>query len=246
MPEYDFISLLLLVAAAILIGFSKTGILGASLPAVAMITYSFDAKVASGFMLTLLIIADIPAVLKYGRFGKPKDMLRLLPPALLGIVLGAIVGDWLDEGQFKLLMGLMVLVCLLLILYGQIFKKEIKAPDNKLFHIIIGVLSGFSSMVGNAAGPIFSLYLISMSFDRNKFIGTAAWFFFTVNLIKLPFHIFMWGTITGTSFKYTLAMVPFILLGAIVGIYLIKRIKEKHFQMAVSFMTALAALYLMI
>ncbi|MDD3613547.1 MAG: sulfite exporter TauE/SafE family protein [Caldicoprobacterales bacterium] len=246
MPEYDFISLLLLVAAAILIGFSKTGILGASLPAVAMITYTFDAKVASGFMLTLLIIADIPAVLKYGRFGKPKDMLRLLPPALLGIILGAIVGDWLDEGQFKLLMGLMVLVCLLLILYGQIFKKEIKAPDNKLFHIIIGVLSGFSSMVGNAAGPIFSLYLISMSFDRNKFIGTAAWFFFTVNLIKLPFHIFMWGTITGTSFKYTLAMVPFILLGAIVGIYLIKRIKEKHFQMAVSFMTALAALYLMI
>lgn len=246
MPEYDFISLLLLVAAAILIGFSKTGILGASLPVVAMITYSFDAKVASGFMLTLLIIADIPAVLKYGRFGKPKDMLRLLPPALLGIILGAIVGDWLDEGQFKLLMGLMVLVCLLLILYGQIFKKEIKAPDNKLFHIIIGVLSGFSSMVGNAAGPIFSLYLISMSFDRNKFIGTAAWFFFTVNLIKLPFHIFMWGTITGTSFKYTLAMVPFILLGAIVGIYLIKRIKEKHFQMAVSFMTALAALYLMI
>ncbi len=246
MPEYDFISLLLLVAAAILIGFSKTGILGASLPAVAMITYSFDAKVASGFMLTLLIIADIPAVLKYGRFGKPKDMLRLLPPALLGIILGAIVGDWLDEGQFKLLMGLMVLVCLLLILYGQIFKKEIKAPDNKLFHIIIGVLSGFSSMVGNAAGPIFSLYLISMSFDRNKFIGTAAWFFFTVNLIKLPFHIFMWGSITGTSFKYTLAMVPFILLGAIVGIYLIKRIKEKHFQMAVSFMTALAALYLMI
>lgn len=246
MPEYDFISLLLLVAAAILIGFSKTGILGASLPAVAMITYTFDAKVASGFMLTLLIIADIPAVLKYGRFGEPKDMLRLLPPALLGIILGAIVGDWLDEGQFKLLMGLMVLVCLLLILYGQIFKKEIKAPDNKLFHIIIGVLSGFSSMVGNAAGPIFSLYLISMSFDRNKFIGTAAWFFFTVNLIKLPFHIFMWGTITGTSFKYTLAMVPFILLGAIVGIYLIKRIKEKHFQMAVSFMTALAALYLMI
>lgn len=246
MPEYDFISLLLLVAAAILIGFSKTGILGASLPAVAMITYTFNAKVASGFMLTLLIIADIPAVLKYGRFGKPKDMLRLLPPALLGIILGAIVGDWLDEGQFKLLMGLMVLVCLLLILYGQIFKKEIKAPDNKLFHIIIGVLSGFSSMVGNAAGPIFSLYLISMSFDRNKFIGTAAWFFFTVNLIKLPFHIFMWGTITGTSFKYTLAMVPFILLGAIVGIYLIKRIKEKHFQMAVSFMTALAALYLMI
>ena len=200
MPEYDFISLLLLVAAAILIGFSKTGILGASLPAVAMITYTFDAKVASGFMLTLLIIADIPAVLKYGRFGKPKDMLRLLPPALLGIILGAIVGDWLDEGQFKLLMGLMVLVCLLLILYGQIFKKEIKAPDNKLFHIIIGVLSGFSSMVGNAAGTIFSLYLISMSFDRNKFIGTAAWFFFTVILIKLTFDFFMWGTISGTRF----------------------------------------------
>ncbi|HZK34260.1 MAG TPA: sulfite exporter TauE/SafE family protein [Bacillota bacterium] len=246
MLEYDLLSLVLLAGAAILIGFSKTGILGASLPAVAMITYTFDAKVGSGFMLTLLVVADIPAVLRYGRFGKLKDMLRLLPPALLGIILGALVGDRLNEAQFKLLMGAIVSGCLLLILYGQIFKKEIKAPDNKLFHIVVGIVSGFSSMVGNAAGPIFSLYLLSMSFDRNKFIGTAAWFFFTVNLIKLPFHIFMWGTITGASFKYTLAMIPFILLGAIAGIYLVKRIKEKHFQIAVSLMTAIAAVYLMI
>ena len=44
-------------------------------------------------------------------------------------------------------------------------------------------------MIGNAAVPILTIYLLYMGYEKNKFIGTAAWFFLVVNLIKLPFHI---------------------------------------------------------
>ena len=30
----------------------------------------------------------------------------------------------------------------------------------------------------------------------DQFIGTAAWLFFIINVFKLPFHIFIWKTVT--------------------------------------------------
>jgi len=52
------------------------------------------------------------------------------------------------------------------------------------------VLSGFASMIGNAAGPIFAIYLLALGFTKNNFIGANSWFFFMINLIKLPLQIF--------------------------------------------------------
>ncbi|HOB20075.1 MAG TPA: sulfite exporter TauE/SafE family protein [Candidatus Atribacteria bacterium] len=242
----DSTELLLLVCAALLIGFSKSGITGASLPAVAMIAYSFDGKTASGIMLTMLIAADIPAIIKYGRYIRFAEMVRLLPPAIIGIVIGALAGRSLNDAHFKLLMGIIVLGCLVLIIYGQVFKKPLKAPDSKVFHYATGIISGFSSMVGNAAGPVFNVYLLSMSLDKYRFLGTTAWFFFTINLIKVPFHVFMWKTITLSSLQYALVMLPVILAGAFIGIYLVKKIDDKYFKAIVAIMTAIAAVNLML
>ena len=235
----------LLIISAMIIGFSKTGITGATLPAVAMIAYTFGAKASSGVMLTMLMVGDLLAVYNYRRDGKLKDVMKVLPPAVIGIVLGALIGKYLNDDQFKLLMGIIVVICLVLLVYKEIAKKTIDVSNNRLFHIGSGIVSGFSSMVGNAAGPLFSIYMLSLSFEKKKFIGTTAWFFFAVNLIKIPFHVFLWGTITLETMKYTVYMIPFILLGAALGVYFVKKINEKHFKIIVIIMTALAALRLM-
>jgi uncharacterized membrane protein YfcA len=236
----------LLISAAIIIGFSKTGITGATLPAVAMVAYSFGGKLSSGIMLTALIAADLPAIYSYGRYGKVKDVMRVLPPAAAGIILGAIIGNYLNDHQFKLLMGLIVVACLALLFYREVAKKTLQVPQSKWFHIAVGVLAGFSSMVGNAAGPIMSVYLLSLSFEKNRFIGTAAWFFFVVNLLKVPFHIFIWETITLETIQYTVLMIPFILIGALLGFAFVKRINEQIFKWLVIAVTVIAAIRLMI
>lgn len=236
---------ILLAVAAIIIGFGKTGITGASLPAVAMVATIFGGKLSSGIMLTALIIADIPAVYHYRKHGKLEDVFKLIWPAVAGIILGAIVGNYLNDRQFKLLMGITVLVCIVLLLYGEISKKDLPVPKNKWFPALVGIIAGFTSMVGNAAGPVMSVYLLSLSFDRQRFLGTAAWFFFFINLIKLPFHVFMWGTVSLTTLKYTITMIPFILIGAWLGVYFIKRINEKVFKWLVIITTFIAALRLM-
>ncbi|MDO5747852.1 MAG: sulfite exporter TauE/SafE family protein [Actinomycetaceae bacterium] len=52
-----------------------------------------------------------------------------------------------------------------------------------------GSLGGFTTMVANAGGPVMSLYLMNSRYSIRYFIGTQAWFFAAVNLVKFPFSV---------------------------------------------------------
>ena len=68
--------------------------------------------------------------------------------------------------------------------------------DRKWFTGLMGLLAGFGTVVGNAAGPAMSIYLLSKKLDKHEFIGTSAWLFFLVNSSKVPLQLMM-GVITG-------------------------------------------------
>ena len=69
-------------------------------------------------------------------------------------------------------------------------------------------------MIGNAAGPVMSVYLLSMRKEKMEYIGINAWFFLVVNLLKVPFQIFAWDNINWGSFSLNLLMLPVIGTGA--------------------------------
>ena len=110
---------------------------------------------------------------------------------------------------------------------------KIYIKDNNLFSIAVGFLGGFITMIGNAAGPIMSIYFLSMGFDKNKFIGTAAWFFLFVNLLKVPMHVFIWKTIDLNILLFDLSLFPFILVGAVTGVWIVKKIPERPYKIFV-------------
>lgn len=238
------IELVMLVVSALIVGFSKAGIQGATIPAVAMLALIFGGKESSGIMLPMLIMGDLVAIFKYGRQGSLKDILRLMPATVLGIIGGAVIGSHLNDAQFKALMGVIVLICLVLLILRQMKAQAVELPDNKLIHWGVGIVSGFSSMVGNAAGPIFNVYVLAKNLKKANMIGTTAWFFFLMNLLKVPFHVFMWGTITWDTMKYTTFALPFIGLGALGGIWIIKNISEKWYRRLIMLTTAIAAVRL--
>ena len=99
-------------------------------------------------------------------------------------------------------------------------------------------------MIGNAAGPVMALYLLSMRLPKNQFIGTAAWFFFIINLIKVPFHVVVWNTITWPSFLFDILMIPAVAIGAYLGIWLVKLFPERVYRIFVIATTLLAAIFL--
>jgi hypothetical protein len=53
---------MMLIVAAIIIGFSKTGIQGATIPAVALVAVLFGGKASAGIMLPMLMLGDLIAI----------------------------------------------------------------------------------------------------------------------------------------------------------------------------------------
>lgn len=118
---------------------------------------------------------------------------------------------------------------------------ESKLTRHVLFAPLTGVASGFATMIGNAAGPIFSLYLLAKGAKKNNYMGTFAWFFLIVNVTKLPLQIFAWKNITVQTLAVAGLMIPAITIGALLGVAVIKRLNEKPFRWIIIGVTAIAA-----
>ena len=100
-------------------------------------------------------------------------------------------------------------------------------------------------MMANAAGPIMIIYLLAMRLPKIEFVGTGAWFFFIVNWLKVPLSAKL-DLMTVESVKFDLMMLPFIAVGAVAGIFFLKRIPQKAFSAVVQILAVAAAIELLI
>lgn len=233
----------LLSCVAFFVGMAKTGVSGISMLVVPLLAVAFGGKESTGLMLPLLIIADLFGVFYYHRSANWYYLRKLFPWAAIGVIIGTAIGQYVDDQLFKQLMGVIIFASLALMLWQEKSKK-INVPDYMWFAILMGLLGGITTMVGNLAGVVMALYLLSMRLPKNEFIGTAACFFLAINLFKVPFHVFIWETITVDSFLLNLVSLPFIALGAYVGVAVVKRIPNKQYRWWVIGMTAFSAVFM--
>jgi hypothetical protein len=223
---------------------SKTGISGVGLMVVPILANAFGGRVSVGLLLPILIFADIFAVSWYNRHAQWKHILRLIPWALAGILTATLVGKNLSDSNFNRLLAILVLSGIVILIWQDVRSGQIKIPESRWFAASLGLLGGFATMMGNAAGPVMALYLLSMRLPKNAYIGTGAWFFFIVNLSKVPLHIWSWKTISFDSFLLDLVMIPAIAAGAFLGIWLVRFFPEKFYRYLVIGTTMLSALLL--
>lgn len=235
-----------IIVAACCIGFSKTGISSFLMPAIPIVAAVFGGKGSTGIILPMLLVGDVFALYYYNRHAQWNNIKKLLPWTLVGLVLGVIVGNFVSDKQFKFFIAISVLICLLILIYTEKKGENLKVPKNAFVYALTGMLCGFTSMIGNAAGPIFSVYLLAKGFKKNDFLGTTAWFFFIVNLTKVPLQILFWNNIPSSTVFLTISMIPAIGVGAILGVVVIKRINEKLFHRLIIAVTAIAAIKLLI
>lgn len=235
-----------ILITAFFVGFSKTGIGGSLIIAIPLLASAFGGKDSTGILLPMLLVGDLFAIWYYRRSVQWRNVFTPLPWAVIGLALGVIVGNYISDRTFVALIGIIVLCCLGILIYTEKKGKDFKVPNDAWFYILVGILSGFASMIGNAAGPIFSIYLLALGFKKNNFMGTNAWFFLIINLTKLPLQIFVWHNIGISSLTTTIIMIPVITLGAVIGYFVLKKINEKYFRYIVIVMTAIAAIRLLL
>jgi uncharacterized protein len=235
---------ILVIVCAVFVGMSKTGVAGIGMLIVPILATIFGGKTSAGILLPMLSMADIFAVSYYHRHAEWKYIWKLMPATVVGVLIGLFVGNIVNDDQFKLIMAIIILAGLGIMVWRERSKAEKAIPNNWWFSSVAGLLGGFSTMIGNAAGPVMSIYFLSMMLPKNKFIGTGAWFFLIINLFKIPFHILVWETIDIKTFTLDLAMFPVIMLGAFLGVKLVKYIPEKPYRIFIIVTTGLAAIKL--
>ncbi len=236
----------LVAFAAMSIGMAKVGLSGFGTLPIPIFALLFGGMPSTGLLVPILCIADIFAVFYFNRHAQWSYIVKLLPWALLGIFIALLVGQGISDVWFRKIIGVVVLVSVGLMLWRDLRKKPFEVPRHWGVAASLGLLGGFATMIGNAAGAIMAIYLLSMNLPKNHYIGTVAWFFFIVNLIKIPLHVFFWETITWESFQFNLLLLPAIVLGVWVGIKTIHLFSDKAYRYFIIFMTALSSLLLIV
>ncbi|MDH5607924.1 MAG: sulfite exporter TauE/SafE family protein [Cyclobacteriaceae bacterium] len=242
--DLTFTDWIWIIVCALFVGMSKTGLGGLGMLVVPVMAGIFGAKPSTGIVLPMLVMADVFGVRYYHQHAEVRQLFKLIPSTLAGVVAGIFIGDWLDEGQFQLLLAVIILIGIVLMLLN--FNRTRQLPHHTFLAVLAGFLGGFTTMIGNAAGPVMSIYFLTMGFDKNKFIGTGAWFFLFVNVFKVPFHVLIWETITWQTIRLDLLLLPVIVLGAYAGIWVVRRIPERPYRVFILISILLAAVKLMV
>jgi uncharacterized protein len=218
-----------LILAAFLIGVSKTGFSGVSLVAVYLLAQAFGARDQAGVALPMLVVADLAVYRGFRGHGSWQEVWRLLPPCLVGLVLGWWLLGRLDNDSARPWIGGVILgMAALIPLRARFPGIAAWLSHAPLFAIAMGVLGGLATMLANAAGPIISIYLLARGLGKMDLLGSGARYFLLVNLLKVPFLVER-GLIHASTLWFDLIGVPAVLLGVWVGRALVHRVPEKAF-----------------
>lgn len=239
---------ILYFTCAMLIGISKTGIQNIGTLAVPLFVLLFGAKYSTGIVLILLCFADLIAVVYYRKAFLWNEVKKLLPMSFIGLIAGLFLGNFIDDKTFKISIGICIIVGVFIMLWTErtSTEKQRLLTNKRWYSPLFGFILGFSTMIGNAAGPALSVYMLSKRLDKIAFAATSAWFIFILNLTKIPLQIFVWDNLTWSGLMLNIMALPFIILGGFIGIKIIKILPEKTFRHVIIALVIIASILLIV
>lgn len=237
---WSVVNILLVFAGAFILGLAKAGLRGIDMLNVTLMALVFGGKASTGIVLPLLCIADIAAVIYYHRHAQWSHFWKLVPWMAAGILIGVYAGKDMNEVIFRKVMAVIIILTVIVMVVMEIIKSK-NVPGHPLFAVSTGVMAGITTMLGNLAGAFSNLYFLAMRLPKNDFIGTTAWLFLVINLFKLPFQVLYWKNITVSSLQTDLLLFPALASGFLIGLRIVKQIKDDHYRKVVIVLTLIGA-----
>ncbi|MDE3250124.1 MAG: sulfite exporter TauE/SafE family protein [Bacteroidota bacterium] len=234
---------LLIALGAFIIGLSKAGLKGIEMLNVTLMAIVFGGKASTGIVLPLLCTADVLAVIYYRRHVQWPLFWKVVPWMMIGILAGVWLGKDLNEGLFRKVMAIIIIFTVGLMLLLE-WRRNLDVPNNPVFTGGMGLVAGFTTMLGNLGGAFSNVYFLAMQVPKNEFIGTAAWVFLAMNFFKLPFQIFYWNNVSGATVLTGLLVLPALLAGFFVGLRLVSVIRDEGFRKLVIVLTLIGAVFI--
>ena len=246
LPDLTPIEWILVAIAAAGVGVAKSGFPGVSYVYILTFAVLFGPRQGAGLVLPMLVAGDLMAVATFRRHADWKYVRRMLPPACVGVIAGAL-SMWLirDDGVFTPLIG-WIIVTLTVLQLLNMWRPTLfaGAPHTQWFAWMMGLLAGWTSMLANGAGPIIALFGLAVGLPKFAFVGTSAMFFLVINVFKLPFSWAL-GLIGSASLSLNLVLLPAIAVGMLLGRWLTRVVPQRLFDAFLLGFAAIAALRLL-
>jgi uncharacterized membrane protein YfcA len=187
-----------------------------------------------------MLVSDIVGVRNYWKEWDKGELLLLVPPAVLGVILGAMVIKVIPSHIFKLGVAIIAIIFSCYQLGKLIFAKRLRSANLSLktdqssrnITMLFGFLGGIASAVIHAGGMVMSIYLIQRPMDKRQFVGTFIFFFAILNFLKLLTYLKI-QILTGNVLILVAVLSPLIIFGGLVGDMLNKRFSQKLFRIIV-------------
>ncbi len=224
------------------LGVSKTGFPGLAIVNVLVIAELFGAKNSVGIILPMLVVCDLIVLPLFWKHATWKMIWPLVPITFIAIVAAWFLLDAFDDLTARRVIGGIILVMLVLQLIRE-FQKEFleHLPDSRTFRWISCGMIGVSTMLANAAGPVYSIYALVHKMPKMEFLGVGARFFLLVNLFKMPF-LGQLELINAESLKLNLLLLPALIIGILIGRKLIHLVPQRLFEILLYGFSAIAGI----
>ena len=164
----------------------------------------------------------------------------MLPWAGPGVVIGAYAMGRMDEKATSFTMGLIVVGLAVLHLYRRA-RPPIAGGQTLL---VCAPFRGHGRVYDHhlqSAGPLMVIYLLAMRLPKMEYMGTGAAFFLMLNFFKLPFMVGL-GLINRESLYLDLVLAPAVIVGTLLGRWLLGRINQRLFENIAIVLTIAAGL----
>lgn len=198
---------------------------GLALISVPLLLFVYDPKTVVALTAVLSVFINLAVVWDSWREAERRVVFALLPPAFVGLILGAEVLRVVDPAYIRLGVGVVVVFSALLLL------RDVRIPgaDTRWGTLVAGSASGALSTSTGLAGPPVVLLFASRDLPKHAFRGSSALYFLVMSVAGIVVLVFR-GIMEGSHVPLALALVPAAFLGKVAGTALLKKISERAFR----------------
>lgn len=230
MLTLDLTFFLIAGPAVMFAGVSKGGFgSGAAFASASILALVIEPGLALGVMLPLLMLIDVSTLRPYWRKWDARAAVLLILGGLPGVAVGAALYRVAEPDVFRFLIGAISLAFVVWKLAEA--RGWVRAASRALpgwAGALAGAIAGFTSFVSHAGGPPAAVYLLSLGIDKTRFQATTVLVFWAINIAKFIPYAFL-GLFTVQTAWANLALAPFALLGAWLGVRAHHLVPERMF-----------------
>jgi len=238
--------LIVIAAVAFMVSLSKGGLGGMlgnlATPILALV---MPANQVIGFLLPIMLFADVFALVMHWKKWDGRLVWLLLPGAILGVTIGTVFIAYAPVRVLKTGLAIVAIVFVLFKLLEKPILGTLKYKARNWHGWLAGTLAGFSSSIAHNGGPPISIYLMLQGISPNVFVATLVLFFAILNWVKVPyyFYIGLFDFQKLGQLAWVFLIVP---IGAWIGHWMASKISKKIFDAIIMALLVVAAVMLII